>query len=146
MGSRSPKACIFTAGGTPPNNHPQIVQRPFLTIWTGMAGMRANNLRSVINWTRYETASIIFSPSPQIKLVGSEDFNPHKTSSYFRRHYQRDNGYYTHFYIITETISYDSDALTFELLSEQTATLKRQLMPVATTRIQQQFLKLLTPK
>ena len=27
MGSPSPKACIFTAGGTPHKNHPQIVQR-----------------------------------------------------------------------------------------------------------------------
>jgi hypothetical protein len=74
--------------------------------------MRANNLRSLVNWTWYETANIISPPSPEIKLVGSEDFNPHKTRSYSRRHYKRYNGYNTRFYIITETISHESDALT----------------------------------
>jgi hypothetical protein len=77
-----------------------------------MAGMRANNLWSMINWTWYETANIISPPSTAIKLVGSEDYNPPKTRSCFRRHYKLYNGYNTQFYIINETISYDSDALT----------------------------------
>ncbi|AFZ07958.1 hypothetical protein Osc7112_3594 [Oscillatoria nigro-viridis PCC 7112] len=74
--------------------------------------MRANNLRAVINWTWYETANIIYPQSTAIKLVDSEEFNPHNNSSYFRSHYKSYKGYNTRFYIITETISYDSDALT----------------------------------